>query len=89
MHQFRAMGLGQRPFLDAAFSSHLKDLETFRRIKSEPPLEPATSVSPTMSSSGSCYKFGSNIQTQGKPFLFFSIVSFVEAFFELLDPTVF
>lgn len=30
-HPFRALGIGQRPFLDQTFSSHLRDLETFRR----------------------------------------------------------
>lgn len=29
---FRAMGIGQRPFIDSSsFSSHLRDLETYRR----------------------------------------------------------
>lgn len=28
---YRALGLGQRPFLDAPFTSHLRDLETLRR----------------------------------------------------------
>ena len=33
--QFRALGLGQRPFLDAptSFTSHLRELETYRRNK--------------------------------------------------------
>lgn len=29
--QFRALALGQRPFLDAPFASHLRELETLRR----------------------------------------------------------
>lgn len=35
-HPFRTLGIGQRPFLDSPFSSHLRDLETFRR--KAPPL---------------------------------------------------
>ncbi|XP_043482117.1 protein lozenge-like isoform X2 [Leptopilina heterotoma] len=33
--QFRAVGLGQRPYLDApsSFTSHLRELESYRRIK--------------------------------------------------------
>lgn len=33
--QFRALGLGQRPFLDApsSFTSHLRELESYRRNK--------------------------------------------------------
>ncbi|XP_050522720.1 protein lozenge-like isoform X2 [Daktulosphaira vitifoliae] len=35
-HQFRALGLGQRPFMEnAAFSNHLRELDTYRRVKSE------------------------------------------------------
>ncbi|XP_055682609.1 protein lozenge [Lutzomyia longipalpis] len=30
-HQYRALGLGQRPFLDAPFPSHLRELESYRR----------------------------------------------------------
>lgn len=43
-HQFRALGLGQRPFLDAPFTSHLRDLETFRR---KAPLTPISGNHPT------------------------------------------
>lgn len=37
-HPFRTLGIGQRPFMDSSFSSHLRDLETFRR--KAPPLAP-------------------------------------------------
>lgn len=30
-HQYRALGLGQRPFLDAPFTGHLRELEPYRR----------------------------------------------------------
>ncbi|XP_037921502.1 protein lozenge isoform X2 [Hermetia illucens] len=39
-HQFRALGLGQRPFLDAPFSSHFRELESFRRKAPVPSLAP-------------------------------------------------
>ncbi|XP_050424613.1 protein lozenge-like isoform X3 [Adelges cooleyi] len=35
-HQFRALGLGQRPFMEnTSFSNHLRELDTYRRVKSE------------------------------------------------------
>lgn len=35
-HQFRALGLGQRPFMEnASFSNHLRELDTYRRVKTE------------------------------------------------------
>lgn len=35
-HQFRALGLGQRPFLEnTSFSNHLRELDTYRRVKTE------------------------------------------------------
>lgn len=30
-HQLRALGIGQRPFVDIPFTSHLREIETFRR----------------------------------------------------------
>ncbi|XP_075214199.1 runt-related transcription factor 3-like isoform X2 [Lycorma delicatula] len=36
-HHFRAVGLGQRPFLDTSFSTHLRELESYRRSKEEAP----------------------------------------------------
>ncbi|XP_072155621.1 uncharacterized protein [Bemisia tabaci] len=35
VHQFRAMALGQRPFLDSPFTNHLRELESYRRTKNE------------------------------------------------------
>ncbi|XP_022161262.1 protein lozenge-like isoform X1 [Myzus persicae] len=35
-HQFRGLGLGQRPFMEnASFSNHLRELDTYRRVKTE------------------------------------------------------
>ncbi|XP_025413224.1 protein lozenge-like isoform X2 [Sipha flava] len=35
-NQFRALGLGQRPFMEnSSFSNHLRELDTFRRVKTE------------------------------------------------------
>ncbi|RZF38152.1 hypothetical protein LSTR_LSTR005513 [Laodelphax striatellus] len=34
-HQFRAIGLGQRPFLDSTFTCHLRELGSYRRTKEE------------------------------------------------------
>lgn len=63
-HQFRAIGLGQRPFLDPSpFTSHLRDFETYRRSKSEGP--------PTSSAGNAAFKVpGQTTPLQGNEYAF-------------------
>lgn len=77
-HPFRTLGLGQRPFIDSSFTSHLRDLETFRR--KVPPLtaiQPTANVNTTVHSttnsligSSDCQGYKPNApQIQGKQYL--------------------
>ncbi|KAL0275111.1 UNVERIFIED_CONTAM: hypothetical protein PYX00_003073 [Menopon gallinae] len=53
--QFRALAIGQRPFLDSPFTSHLRELESYKR-KSESSITykvPTSSTTPVQDSSGS------------------------------------
>lgn len=67
-HQFRALGLGQRPFLDAPFTSHLRDLETFRRKSSHTPITTLSSHHTTINGLNSdCQGYKPNApQVHGK-----------------------
>lgn len=71
-HPFRTLGIGQRPFLDAPFTTHLRDLETFRR--KAPAITPITSSALSSHSpsngitSNDCQGYKPNApQIQGKP----------------------
>ena len=70
-HPFRTLGIGQRPFLDAPFTSHLSDLETFRR--KAPAITPISSALSSHSPSNGtatadCQGYKPNApQIQGKP----------------------
>lgn len=52
-HPFRTLGIGQRPFLDSSFSSHLRDLETFRRKATPLTSIPAPNSNATVHSTSS------------------------------------
>lgn len=71
-HPFRTLGIGQRPYLDASFTTHLRDLEPFRR---KPPAIASISSSALTTHSPSngiattdCQGYKPNApQIQGKP----------------------
>lgn len=70
-HPFRTLNIGQRPFLDSSFSSHLRDLESFRRKAPVIPTTNATTSSthPTTNGliSSDCQGYKPNApQIQGK-----------------------
>lgn len=76
-HQFRAIGIGQRPYLDPSFTTHLRELETFRRKA------PITSLTPSLTShsnsngnsNSDCQDYKLNApQVQGK-FQFFFVIN--------------
>ena len=50
-HQLRPLTFGQRPFLDAPFTNHLRELETFRRKPTVPNLATPSSITSNNSNS--------------------------------------
>lgn len=67
-HQFRALGIGQRPFLDhTPFTSHLRDLETFRRKAPHTPLSNISNHSSINGLNSDCQGYKPNApQVHGK-----------------------
>lgn len=71
-HPFRTLGIGQRPFLDSSFSSHLRDLESIRRKAAPITSVPTAPISnPTSTTNGlinsDCQGYKPNApQIQGK-----------------------
>lgn len=65
--QFRALGLGQRPFLDAPFTTHLRDLESFRRKAPHTPISNFAGHSTSNGISSDCQGYKPNApQVHGK-----------------------
>lgn len=65
--QFRALGLGQRPFLDAPFTTHLRDLESFRRKAPHTPISNFGSHSTSNGVNSDCQGYKPNApQVHGK-----------------------
>lgn len=65
--QFRALGLGQRPFLDAPFTTHLRDLESFRRKAPHTPISNFSSHSTSNGINSDCQGYKPNApQIHGK-----------------------
>lgn len=72
-HSFRALGLSQRTFLEAPFSSHLRDLDTYRRKATSSAITSSSSNSNVHSASNGLmnidcqgYKLNAPPQIQGK-----------------------
>lgn len=88
-HQFRTLGLSQRPFLETPFTNHLRDLESYRRKAPLTAISPVsnhhTSSSNGLTNSTDCQGYKPNApQIQGRRFSYF-LFSFLCIFGQFLS----